>query len=70
MTPVFSFLLSRLLFKVSTSADKVSTINFLGGVVLGIATLDGLLMGLKYFIMETAGNTWVLHIRRQLMVFL
>jgi ATP-binding cassette subfamily B (MDR/TAP) protein 1 len=63
MTPVFSFLLSRLLFEVSTGAHNVSTINFFGGVVLGIAALDGLLMGLKYFIMETAGNAWVLHIR-------
>jgi ATP-binding cassette subfamily B (MDR/TAP) protein 1 len=65
MTPVFSFLLSCLLFEVSTGAHNVSTINLFGGVVLGIAALDGLLMGLKYFIMETAGNAWVLCIRRQ-----
>jgi len=65
MTPLFSFLLSRLLFEVSTGAHDVSTINFFGGIVLGIAALDGVLMGLKYFLMETAGNAWVLRIRRQ-----
>jgi ATP-binding cassette subfamily B (MDR/TAP) protein 1 len=50
---------------VSTGAHNVSTINFFGAIVLGIAALDGLLMGLKYFIMETEGNAWVLRIRRQ-----
>jgi ATP-binding cassette, subfamily B (MDR/TAP), member 1 len=65
MTPVFSFLLSRLPFEVSTGAHNVYTINFFGAIVLGIAALDGLLMGFKYFIMETAGNAWVLRIRRQ-----
>ena len=65
MTPVFSFLLSRLLFEVSTGAHNVATINYFGGLVLGIAALDGLLMGLKYFLMETAGNAWVLRIRRR-----
>jgi hypothetical protein len=48
MMPVFSFLLSCLQFEVSTGAHNVSTINFFGGVVLGIPALDGLLMGLKY----------------------
>jgi ATP-binding cassette subfamily B (MDR/TAP) protein 1 len=52
MTPVFSFRLLRLLFEVSTGAHNISSINFFGGVV----ALDGLLMGLKYFLMETAGN--------------
>jgi ATP-binding cassette subfamily B (MDR/TAP) protein 1 len=65
MTPVFSFLLSHLLFEVSTGAHNVSTINFFGGLVLGVAAFDGLLMGFKYFLMETAGNAWVLRIRRQ-----
>jgi ATP-binding cassette subfamily B (MDR/TAP) protein 1 len=64
MTPVFSYLLSRLLFEVSTGAKDVSTINFFGGIVLTVAALDGLLLGLKYFLMETAGNTWVLRIRK------
>src|SRR5262245_9902031 len=58
MTPVFSFLLSRLLFEVSTGASNVSAIKF-GAIVLGAAALDGLLFGLKYFIMETASNAWV-----------
>jgi ATP-binding cassette subfamily B (MDR/TAP) protein 1 len=62
MMPVFFFLLSRLQLEVSTGAHNVSAINFFGGVVLGIPALDGLLMGLKYFIVETAGNAWVLRI--------
>jgi ATP-binding cassette subfamily B (MDR/TAP) protein 1 len=64
MTPIFSFLLSRIQFEVSTGAKDVSTINFFGGIVLTVAALDGLLLGLKYFLMETAGNTWVHRIRK------
>ncbi|KAF8996595.1 P-loop containing nucleoside triphosphate hydrolase protein [Cyathus striatus] len=63
MTPIFSFLLSRLLFEVSTGTKNVSTINRLGGLVLGIAALDGLFMGLKYFIMETCAMAWVTKVR-------
>lgn len=65
VTPVFSFLLSRLQVEVSMGAKDVSTINFFGGLVLGITALDGLLMGLKYFIMETSGNAWVFQIRKR-----
>ncbi|KAF9564020.1 P-loop containing nucleoside triphosphate hydrolase protein [Agrocybe pediades] len=63
MTPVFSFILSRLLFEVSIGAKNVHTINFFGGVVLGISLLDGFLMGLKYFVMESIGMAWVTRIR-------
>ncbi|CAA7263408.1 unnamed protein product [Cyclocybe aegerita] len=63
MTPVFSFLLSRLLFEVSTGARNTSIINQFGGLVLGIAALDGVFMGLKYFIMESVGMNWVTKMR-------
>ncbi|KII91881.1 hypothetical protein PLICRDRAFT_104545 [Plicaturopsis crispa FD-325 SS-3] len=63
MTPIFSFLLSRLLFEVSIGAKDSTVINQYGGLVLGIAALDGLLIGLKYFIMETAAMTWLTRIR-------
>ncbi|TFK31221.1 hypothetical protein BDQ12DRAFT_619274, partial [Crucibulum laeve] len=63
MTPIFSFLLSRLLFEVSTGAQDSSVINRFGGIVLGIAALDGLLIGLKYFLMETSGMSWVTKMR-------
>lgn len=63
MTPVFSFLLSRLLFEVSIGASNISTINVFGALVLGIAALDGFLLGLKYFIMETTALSWVSSIR-------
>jgi len=63
MTPVFSFLLSRLMFEVSIGAQNTSIINMYGGIVLSIAALDGLLLGLKYFIMETTAMVWVTRIR-------
>ncbi|KAJ7757497.1 P-loop containing nucleoside triphosphate hydrolase protein [Mycena metata] len=62
-TPVFSFLLSRLLFEVSTGAQNTSAINTYGAVVLGVAALDGLLMGLKYFLMQSTAMTWVTRLR-------
>jgi ATP-binding cassette subfamily B (MDR/TAP) protein 1 len=52
MIPIFSFLLSRLMFEDSVGATISSAINIIGGIVLGIAALDGILMGFKYFIME------------------
>ncbi|KAG6899416.1 hypothetical protein C0993_010453 [Termitomyces sp. T159_Od127] len=64
MTPLFSFLLSRLLFEVSIGATNTSIINTFGGLVLGVAGLDGLFIGLKYFIMETSGLAWITALRR------
>ena len=63
MTPIFSFLLSRLLFEVSTGARDVSTINQFGGIVLGIAALDGMFLGLKYYVMEYCGMSWITNLR-------
>jgi len=63
MTPIFSFLLSRLLFEVAIGARDVSTINKFGGIVLSIAAIDGILLGSKYFIMESCGTAWITHIR-------
>ncbi|KAF9447986.1 P-loop containing nucleoside triphosphate hydrolase protein [Macrolepiota fuliginosa MF-IS2] len=63
VTPIFSFLLSRLLFEVSIGAHNVSTINVFGGIVLSIAALDGILLGAKYYIMESVGMKWVTNLR-------
>jgi ATP-binding cassette subfamily B (MDR/TAP) protein 1 len=63
ITPVFSFLLSRLLFEVSIGARNVGLINKFGGIVLAIAAADGLLLGSKYFIMEYCGLAWVTKLR-------
>ncbi|TFK17892.1 hypothetical protein FA15DRAFT_675726, partial [Coprinopsis marcescibilis] len=63
ITPVFSYLLSRLLFEVSTGAQNVDVINLFGGVVLGVAAMDGVLLGLKYFIMEVLAVGWVTRLR-------
>ena len=62
MTPIFSFLLSRLMFAVSANPGA-STINSYGAFVLGMAAVDGLLMGLKYFLMETSAMRWVTRLR-------
>ncbi|KIJ64941.1 hypothetical protein HYDPIDRAFT_89521 [Hydnomerulius pinastri MD-312] len=63
MTPIFSFLLSRLMFEVSANPADASIINSYGGLVLGIAALDGLLLGSKYFLMETSAIRWVTRLR-------
>ncbi|KAG2006754.1 multidrug resistance protein 1, variant 2 [Coprinopsis cinerea AmutBmut pab1-1] len=65
MTPTFSFLLSRLLFEVSIGAQNVGIINTFGGIVLGIAALDGLFLGIKYFVMEVCGVAWVTELRKR-----
>ncbi|KAF8625845.1 hypothetical protein AX17_006741 [Amanita inopinata Kibby_2008] len=64
MTPIFSFLLSRLLFEVSTGARDTGIINKYGGIVLAIAAMDGILLGTKYFIMESRGMAWITRIRK------
>ncbi|EJD01884.1 P-loop containing nucleoside triphosphate hydrolase protein [Fomitiporia mediterranea MF3/22] len=64
LTPIFSFLLSRLLFQVSIGAENVRTINVLGGIVLAVAACDGLLIGLKFFVMESGAMTWITRIRK------
>jgi ATP-binding cassette subfamily B (MDR/TAP) protein 1 len=63
MTPLFSFLLSRLMFEVSIGAGHVHTINVFGGIVLAMTAIDGLLMGAKYFVMETSAARWLERIR-------
>ncbi|KIM36272.1 hypothetical protein M413DRAFT_319602 [Hebeloma cylindrosporum] len=65
MTPIFSYLLSRLLFEVSTGGQNVSVINSFGGLVLGIAAIDGLFLGSKYYIMESVGMSWITSLRSQ-----
>lgn len=62
MTPIFSFLLSGLMFEVSANPGA-ATINSYGALVLGMAAVDGLLMGLKYFLMETSAIRWVTSLR-------
>jgi ATP-binding cassette subfamily B (MDR/TAP) protein 1 len=44
-----------LLFEVSIGAHDVSTINQFGGIVLGIAALDGRFLRLKYYVMVCPG---------------
>ena len=63
VTPLFSFLLSRLFFEVSNGARNVSIINTYGGIVLAIAAADGLLIGLKIAVMEGLAIKWVTRVR-------
>ncbi|KAH9934166.1 P-loop containing nucleoside triphosphate hydrolase protein [Fomitopsis serialis] len=64
MTPLFSFLLSRVFFEVSIGAKDVSTINMFGGIVLAVAAADGLFIGLKYAVMEVVAMSWVTRVRK------
>ena len=64
ITPIFSFVLARLLFEVAQGAKDVSVINMFGGLVLVIAMADGLFIGLKFLVFETAGSLWVSHLRK------
>jgi ATP-binding cassette subfamily B (MDR/TAP) protein 1 len=63
ITPLFSFVLSRLLFEVAQGAKDVSVINMFGGLVLAVAMADGLFVGLKFLVFETAGSLWVSRLR-------
>ena len=63
VTPVFSFVLSKLFVQVSAGARDVSLINLFGATVLALAVMDGLLLGLKYFILEKIAITWVNRLR-------
>ena len=62
-TPVFSFMLSRLIFEVSNGAEDVSIINSFCGIILTVAVANGLFVGLKFIALETAGQLWVSHLR-------
>ena len=64
MTPAFSFVLSRLQFEVSTGATDLSAVNVFGGLSLAIAAADGILIGLKYFVMEYVAMDWVNKMRK------
>ncbi|KAJ7449923.1 P-loop containing nucleoside triphosphate hydrolase protein [Mycena latifolia] len=64
MTPIFSYLLSRLFYGVATGAHDSRTINIYGFIVLGTAALDGIFIGLKYFIMETTSMSWITKVRK------
>jgi len=63
MTPIFSFLLARLMSEVGAGAQAVSTITFYAMLVLLIALGDGLTGGLKFFVMEHAAMGWVASLR-------
>ena len=63
VTPVFSFVLSKLFVQVSAGAKDVSLINIFGGIVLALAAMDGLFLGLKYFILEKIAISWVNRLR-------
>ena len=63
VTPVFSFVLSKLIVQVSAGGKDVPLINILGGLVLALAAMDGLLLGFKYFILEKVAISWVNRLR-------
>ncbi|KZV77857.1 hypothetical protein EXIGLDRAFT_690471 [Exidia glandulosa HHB12029] len=65
MTPIFSFLFSRLLISVANvQTNGMGEITKTALIVLAIAFGDGLFAGLKFFIMEVAGFKWINSLRR------
>ncbi|KAI3622460.1 hypothetical protein WG66_014995 [Moniliophthora roreri] len=73
MIPIFSFLLSRLLFLVSTipanspaSASK-EEVNKWGGIVLSIVVLDSAFIGLKFWLNECESGRWVCRVRERVL---
>lgn len=66
MTPIFSFLFSRLLITVANvKTNGMSEITTTALIVLAVAFGDGLFAGLKYFIMEVAGFKWINTLRHK-----
>jgi ATP-binding cassette, subfamily B (MDR/TAP), member 1 len=63
MTPIFSFLVSRLLFEVSIGGPDVPPIDKFAFIVLSVAAADSLFPGLTYVIMETSWMLWVTQLR-------
>ncbi|KAF7305096.1 hypothetical protein MKEN_01224800 [Mycena kentingensis (nom. inval.)] len=64
MTPIFSYLLSRLFYEVAIGAQHTTLINQYGAIVLSTAALDGIFLGLKYFVMETTSVAWITRMRK------
>ncbi|KAF7363533.1 hypothetical protein MSAN_01009800 [Mycena sanguinolenta] len=64
MTPIFSYLLSQLFYGVATGARDAALINKYGFIVLSTAALDGIFIGLKYFIMESSSMSWITRVRK------
>ena len=62
MTPIFSFLLSTLMFQISANPGSAS-INSYGAFVFGMAAIDGLFMGLRFSLMDTSAILWVTRLR-------
>lgn len=64
ITPIFSYVLSRLQYEVSIGATDMSAINLFGGISLAVCATDGIFMGLKYFVMEYVAMDWVNAMRK------
>lgn len=64
MTPLFSFMLSRLFFEVSAGAKAVGIITKFALITLAIAAADGFFAGLKSILMENAAVRWMTKVRK------
>ncbi|KAG8950795.1 hypothetical protein FRC03_012739 [Tulasnella sp. 419] len=63
MTPLFSFVLSRLMAEVGVGAQAVSTIAFYAALVLVVALSDGIAAGTRFFVLDTAAMSWICSLR-------
>ncbi|KAF8586910.1 P-loop containing nucleoside triphosphate hydrolase protein [Ramaria rubella] len=64
MTPVFSFMLSRLFFEVSAGAKDVGVITKYALITLAVAAADGSLAALRSILMENAAVRWMSKMRK------
>jgi len=65
MTPIFSFLLARLISEVTLGNLGADKINTFGGIVLSVAAFDGILFGSRYVVMEWVGSRWITRLRTE-----
>jgi len=64
MTPIFSFVLSRLFYEVASGAHATQTIIQYTLITLAIAAADGVLAGLKSVVMEWVAVRWMTRMRK------
>ncbi|KIM24333.1 hypothetical protein M408DRAFT_27162 [Serendipita vermifera MAFF 305830] len=68
-TPIFGFFLSQLVIAITTSreagAHDEATVTKYGLIVLGLAIGNGFAYGVKFYLIEWAGNSWLASVRKR-----
>jgi ATP-binding cassette subfamily B (MDR/TAP) protein 1 len=68
-TPIFGFFLAQLIIAITATAQagtySEATVTKYGLLVLGLAIGNGLAYGIKYWLIEYAGNAWLRSVRER-----